>query len=59
MTTSPDGGETTVVERVAEIQTRYGPDDLVWCFIRRAWGDLNAAAERTQRRLEAAGIFQA
>jgi hypothetical protein len=56
MTTTPDGGETTVVERVAEIQTRYGPDDLVSCFIRRAWDDLNAAAERTQRRLEAAGI---
>jgi HD domain-containing protein len=57
MTTTPDGGETTVVERVAEIQTRYGPDDLVSCFIRRAWDDLNAAAERTQRRLGAAGIF--
>lgn len=59
MTTTPDGGETTAVERVAEIQTRYGPDDLVSCFIRRAWDDLNAAAERTQRRLEAAGISQA
>jgi HD domain-containing protein len=59
MTTTPDGGETTVVERVTEIQTRYGPDDLVSCFIRRAWGDLNAAAKRTQRRLEAAGITQA
>jgi hypothetical protein len=59
MTTTPDGGETTVVERVAEIQTRYGPDDLVSCFIRRAWGDLNAAVERTQGRLEAAGISQA
>ncbi len=56
MTTTPDGDETTVVERVVEIQTRYGPDDLVSCFIRRAWDDLNAAAERTQRRLEAAGI---
>ena len=59
MTTTPDGAETTVVERVAEIQTRYGPDDLVSCFIRRAWDDLNAAAERTLRRLEAAGIAQA
>jgi hypothetical protein len=58
MTTTPDGGETTVAERVAEIQTRYGPDDLVSCFIRRAWDDLNAAAERTQRRLETAGISQ-
>jgi hypothetical protein len=59
MTTTPDGGETTAVERVAEIQTRYGPDDLVSCFIRRAWDDLNAAVERTQRRLEAADISQA
>ncbi len=59
MTTTPDGGETTAVERVAEIQTRYGPDDLVSCFIRRAWGDLNAAVHRTQRRLEAVGIAQA
>jgi putative nucleotidyltransferase with HDIG domain len=59
MTTTPDGGETTAVERVAEIQTRYGPDDLVSCFIRRAWDDLNAAAERTRRRLEAAGISHA
>jgi predicted hydrolase (HD superfamily) len=58
MTTTPDGGETTAVERVAEIQTRYGPDDLVSRFIRRAWVDLNAVAERTQRRLEAAGISQ-
>jgi hypothetical protein len=59
MTTTPDGGKTTAAERVAEIQTRYGPNDLVSCFIRRAWDDLNAAAEHTQRRLEAAGISQA
>jgi hypothetical protein len=59
MTTTPDGAETTVAERVAEIQTRYVPDDLVSCFIRRAWGDLNAAVERTQGRIEAAGIAHA
>jgi hypothetical protein len=56
MTTTPDGGETTAVERVAEIQSRYGPDDLVSCFIRRAWDDLNTAVERTERRLEAAVV---
>jgi HD domain len=33
MTTTPDGGDTTVAERVAEIQTRYEPDDLVSCFM--------------------------
>lgn len=59
MTTTPDGAETTVAERVAEIQSRYGPDDLVSRFIRRAGDDLNAAVERTERRLEAAGIVQA
>lgn len=59
MTTTPDGGDATVAERVAEIQSRYGPDDLVSRFILRAWDDLNAAAERTECRLEAAGIVQA
>lgn len=58
MTTTPDGGETNVAKRVAEIQCRYGPDDLVSRFIRRAWDDLNAAVKRTERRLEAAGIVQ-
>jgi hypothetical protein len=56
MTTTPDGAETTVADRVMEIQSRYAPDDLVSCFIRRAWRDLNAVAERTERRLEVAGI---
>jgi putative nucleotidyltransferase with HDIG domain len=56
MTTTPDGGGTTVVERVTEIQSRYGPDDLVSQFIRLAWDDLNAAVERTERRLEMAGV---
>lgn len=59
MTTTPDGGQTTVADRVADIQSRYGPDNLVSRFIRRAWDDLNAAVERTERRLEAAGIIQA
>jgi hypothetical protein len=59
MTTTPGGGKTTVVSRVAEIQSRYGPDDLVSCFIRRAWGDLNAAVVRTERCLSAAGMAQA
>jgi putative nucleotidyltransferase with HDIG domain len=58
MTTTPDGDKTTVVERVAEIQTRYGADDLVSRFIRRAWNDLRAAVERTEFRLKAAGIAQ-
>ncbi len=58
MTTTPDGGKTTLVERTAEIQSRYGPDDLVSRFIRRALEDLSAAVERTDRRLETVGITQ-
>ena len=56
MTTDPDGGITTVVDRVAEIQQRYGPDDIVSCFIRWAWPELEAAVQRTEQRLVAAGI---
>lgn len=56
MTTSPEGAATTVVDRVAEIQNRYGPDDLVSCFIRWAWPELEAAVRRTEERLTAAGI---
>lgn len=56
MTTTPNGGKTTVAERVAEIQYRYGPNDLVSLFIRWAWDELNSAVERTEYRLQAAGI---
>ncbi|MBV9140389.1 MAG: HD domain-containing protein [Pseudonocardiales bacterium] len=59
LTTTPDGAETTVADRVMEIQSRYGPDDLVSRSIRRAWRDLSAAAERTERRLDVVGIVQA
>lgn len=56
MTTDPDGGVTSLVDRVAEIQDRYGPDDVVSCFVRCAWPELEAAVHRTERRLAAAGI---
>ena len=59
MTTTPDGAETTVVERIAGIQSRYGPDHLVSCFIRRAFADLSAAVGLTQRRMKEAGINHA
>lgn len=59
LTTTPDGEQTTVADRVMEIQSRYGPDDLVSRFIRRARRDLSAAAERTERRLDVVGIVQA
>ncbi|WP_309113843.1 HD domain-containing protein [Saccharothrix sp.] len=56
MTTGPDGDTTGVRERIAEIQARYGPEDLVTFFIRQAEPELVAAVERTEARLRAAGI---
>ncbi|NUT52431.1 MAG: HD domain-containing protein [Saccharothrix sp.] len=56
MTTGPDGDTTSVHERIAEIQARYGPDDLVAVFIRQAEPELVAAVERTEARLRGAGV---
>ncbi len=56
MTTTPNGGPTNVHDRIEEIQKRYGKEDLVTFFIRQAEPELVAAAERTEKRLRAAGI---
>ncbi|KZB87425.1 HD domain-containing protein [Amycolatopsis regifaucium] len=56
MTTSPDGEVVTFEERAAEIQERYGPDDVVSTFIQLARPELAGAVERTEARLRAAGI---
>ncbi|WP_090053904.1 HD domain-containing protein [Lentzea fradiae] len=56
MTTTPDGGVTTVHDRIAEIRERYGPKDLVSFFIKQASRELIAAVERTEERLRMAGI---
>jgi hypothetical protein len=56
MTTSPDGVTVPFDERIKEIQERYGPQDLVSFFIRQAEPELRGAAERTEARLQAAGI---
>lgn len=56
MTTTPTGGRTTLGGRVAEIQERYGPDDVVSRFIRLAVPELQAAVDRTEERLRAAGV---
>ncbi|MFI9814002.1 HD domain-containing protein [Saccharothrix variisporea] len=56
MTTGPDGDTTGIRERIAEIQARYGPEDLVTFFVRQAEPELVAAVERTEARLKAAGI---
>jgi len=56
MTTSPDGVTVAFDDRLKEIQERYGPQDLVTFFIRQAAPELRGAVERTEARLQAAGI---
>ncbi|MDU0295223.1 HD domain-containing protein [Saccharothrix longispora] len=56
MTTRPDGEPTNVDGRIAEIVKRYGPTDIVSCFIQQAKWELVAAVERTEERLRAAGL---
>jgi hypothetical protein len=58
MTTNPHGKRTDADQRIAEIQERYGSDDVVTFFIRQARPELVAAVERTEARLRAAGIDQ-
>ena len=58
MTTTPVGQPTTVTDRVREIEQRYGPDDVVSCFLRWAWPELLSAVERTKARLAAVGVDQ-
>ena len=50
MTTGPDGQDFEVLERLAEIRSRYGPDHLVTRFIIRAEPEMVAAVRRTQAR---------
>jgi predicted hydrolase (HD superfamily) len=51
MTTTPDGTQTTSVERLDEIVQRYGPDTIVGRFIQRAAPEIHAAVERVESRL--------
>ncbi len=51
MTTTPDGTQTTSVERLDEILQRYGPDTIVGRFIQRAAPDIHAAVKRVEDRL--------
>lgn len=50
MTTGPDGQDFDVLERLAEIRSRYGPKHLVTRFIDRAEPEMVAAVQRTQTR---------
>lgn len=45
LTTGPDGEDVDVKDRLNEICTRYGPDDPVTRFVKRASGTLIAAGQ--------------
>ncbi|KDQ68549.1 HD domain-containing protein [Streptomyces sp. NTK 937] len=53
MTTTPDGEQTTVEDRVAEIAGRYESDGIVGRFIRRATPNILASVERVEAALAA------
>lgn len=53
MTTSPDGEQVTLDERLADIHARYGPDHLVSRAITAATPTLRASVERVERQLAA------
>ena len=59
MVTGPTGARVRFEARIAEIQERYGPADLVSHFIRGAQPELGGAVGRTTDRMAAAGIGQA
>lgn len=54
MTTGPQGQPMRVGERLAEIRSRYGPNDLVARFVTAAEPELTATVVRVERRLSAA-----
>ncbi|MCX4093671.1 HD domain-containing protein [Nocardia sp. alder85J] len=51
MTTTPDGMETTLGARLAEVFARYGDGDVVSQSLREAKDELQAAVGRTEVRL--------
>jgi hypothetical protein len=51
MTTGPDGQHLSVDQRLAEIRTRYGPDDPVSRALVRSAPQLTSAVMRVQRKL--------
>jgi hypothetical protein len=56
MTTSPIGQRVTLADRLAEIKLRYGAEHLVVRCLQDAQGDLTTAIERTEKRLQDAGL---
>lgn len=55
MTTGPSGERMTVADRLAEIQARYGEQDVVARFVDTARGELVEAVRRVEDRLLIAG----
>ncbi|WP_066361063.1 HD domain-containing protein [Herbidospora mongoliensis] len=51
MTTSPDGVPLTVVDRLAEIRSRYGPDDAVTWSINQAEPHILRAVQSVEAKL--------
>lgn len=51
MTTGPSGERVDVDGRLTEIRGRYGPDNLVTQFIRRAEKEIVETVERVEQRL--------
>ncbi|MFE6508344.1 HD domain-containing protein [Nocardioides sp. NPDC057767] len=54
MTTGPSGATVSARERLEEIEVRYGPEDLVTRFIRRARPEILAAVARVEERIRLA-----
>lgn len=55
MTTGPDGQDFDVLDRLAEIRSRYGPDHVVTRFWARAEPEIVAAVRRVEQRFADAG----
>ncbi|WP_328411949.1 HD domain-containing protein [Nocardia sp. NBC_00403] len=51
MTTTPDGADVTVAERLADVYRRYGETDVVTRSVREAEPALREAADLTEGRL--------
>jgi len=54
LTTSPDGGPVSAEDRVAEILSRYGPQDPVHAAVSRSAPELLASVARVYERLDLA-----
>ena len=56
LTTTPDGQETNVRDRISEIRDRYGPGIMMTQFVNTAEPILLGAVNRRLGRLAAVGI---